>query len=76
MIFEGVYSVLPTPFHENGDLDLDSLRRVVDLVVAAGVDGVTALCVTGEVARIGERERALIAGTVIEQVKAGRAQKQ
>jgi 4-hydroxy-tetrahydrodipicolinate synthase len=54
---EGVYSVLPTPFHPNGDLDLDSLRRVVDLFIEAGVSGVTALGVTGEVARLEDHER-------------------
>jgi 4-hydroxy-tetrahydrodipicolinate synthase len=58
---EGVYSVLPTPFTAQGDLDEDSLRRVVDLFIAAGVNGVTALGVTGEVARLddGERRRVL-----------------
>jgi 4-hydroxy-tetrahydrodipicolinate synthase len=72
-MFEGVFSVLPTPFQANGDLELASLRRVVDLVVAAGVNGMTALGVTGEVARIAERERTLVAEAVIEQVN-GRAQ--
>jgi 4-hydroxy-tetrahydrodipicolinate synthase len=58
---EGVYSVLPTPFTANGDLDEVSLRRVVDLFIDAGVNGVTALGVTGEVARLddGERRRVL-----------------
>ena len=32
-----------------GDVDFDSLKRVVDLIVGAGVNGVTALGVTGEV---------------------------
>jgi 4-hydroxy-tetrahydrodipicolinate synthase len=72
MIFEGVYSVLPTPFQANGDLDLESLKRVVDLIVAAGVDGVTALGVTGEVARLLESERAKVVETVVKQVN-GRA---
>jgi 4-hydroxy-tetrahydrodipicolinate synthase len=58
---EGVYSVLPTAFTAAGDLDDASLRRVVDLFIAAGVNGVTALGVTGEVARLddGERRRVL-----------------
>ena len=51
---EGVYSVLPTPFLDNGDVDEASLRRVVDLFIDAGVNGVTALGVTGEVARLDE----------------------
>jgi 4-hydroxy-tetrahydrodipicolinate synthase len=54
---EGVYSVLPTPFTANGDLDEASLRKVVDLFIKAGVNGVTALGVTGEVARLDDAER-------------------
>jgi 4-hydroxy-tetrahydrodipicolinate synthase len=54
---EGVYSVLPTPFDSNGNLDDGSLRRVIDLFINAGVSGVTALGVTGEVARLDDSER-------------------
>jgi len=70
--FEGVFSVLPTPFRGGGDIDVASLRRVVDLIVGAGVKGVTALGVTGEVARLTERERHLVVETVVQQVN-GRA---
>jgi 4-hydroxy-tetrahydrodipicolinate synthase len=70
--FSGVYSVLATPFTVGGDVDVDSLKRVVDLAVKAGVDGMTALGVTGEVARLNERERALIVDTVVTHVN-GRA---
>jgi 4-hydroxy-tetrahydrodipicolinate synthase len=54
---EGVYSVLPTAFTSAGDLDDGSLRKVIDLFVDAGVNGVTALGVTGEVARLDDSER-------------------
>jgi 4-hydroxy-tetrahydrodipicolinate synthase len=66
---EGVYSVLPTPFLDNGDFDEASLRRVVDLFIAAGVNGVTALGVTGEVARLEEPERARVLEVVVDQAK-------
>ena len=72
MTFEGVFSVLPTPFRAGGDVDVESLGRVVDLIVGAGVNGVTALGVTGEVSRLTERERALVVETVVTRV-AGRA---
>jgi 4-hydroxy-tetrahydrodipicolinate synthase len=65
---EGVYSVLPTAFHPNGDLDPDSLRRVIDLFIGAGVSGVTALGVTGEVARLDEGERRRVLEVVVEHV--------
>ena len=68
---EGVFSVLPTPFHENADLDMDSMRRVVDLFIAGGVNGLTVLGVTGEVARLNETERQTVLETVLKHV-AGR----
>jgi 4-hydroxy-tetrahydrodipicolinate synthase len=66
---EGVYSVLPTPFTASGDLDIASLRQVIDLFIEAGVNGVTALGVTGEVARLTDDERRQILEAVIEHVK-------
>ena len=69
MKLEGVYSVLPTPFSDGGDVDEASLRRVVDLFIGAGVNGVTALGVTGEVARLDDRERARVLETVVDHVQ-------
>jgi 4-hydroxy-tetrahydrodipicolinate synthase len=66
---EGVYSVLPTPFTASGDLDEDSLRRVIDLFIDAGVSGVTALGVTGEVARLDDNERRRVLEVVVEHVR-------
>jgi 4-hydroxy-tetrahydrodipicolinate synthase len=63
--------VLPTAFTPAGDLDDASLRRVVDLFVGAGVNGVTALGVTGEVARLDDAERRRVLEVVTSQV-AGR----
>jgi 4-hydroxy-tetrahydrodipicolinate synthase len=71
MSFEGVYSVLPTPFAANGDLDEASLRKVVRLFLDAGVNGLTALGVTGEVARLDDHERARVLEVVLDEV-AGR----
>ncbi len=64
-MFHGVYSVLPTPFRADGQVDLVSLGRVVELAIAAGVNGVTALGVTAEVSKLTERERAGIVETVL-----------
>jgi 4-hydroxy-tetrahydrodipicolinate synthase len=68
MTFEGVYSVLPTPFDPQGNLDEPSLRRVVDLFLKAGVNGLTALGVTGEVARLDDSERARVLEIVLDEV--------
>jgi len=65
---EGVYSVLPTPFAASGDLDDSSLRQVIDLFIEAGVNGVTALGVTGEVARLADDERRHVLEAVVTHV--------
>lgn len=59
--------MLPTPFQGDGSLDVESLRRVVSLYVDAKVDGVTALGVTGEVARLTARERGIVLDLVMRQ---------
>src|SRR4029077_6470723 len=45
------------------------LRRVIDLFIGAGVNGVTALGVTGEVARLEDSERRRVLEVVVDQVK-------
>jgi 4-hydroxy-tetrahydrodipicolinate synthase len=67
----GVFSVLPTPFSASGDVDPDSLRRVIDLFLSGGVDGFTALGVTSEVARLTDAERDQVLDVVVSHV-AGR----
>jgi 4-hydroxy-tetrahydrodipicolinate synthase len=69
MTFEGVYSVLPTPFSADGAVDEASLRRVVTMFLDAGVNGLTALGVTGEVARLDDAERAHVLEVVLDEVQ-------
>ena len=71
MTFEGVYSIIPTAFSDSGDLDEASQRRVVDLFINKGANGLTALGVTGEVARLEEHERGKVLDVVVRQA-AGR----
>src|ERR1043165_6459809 len=66
MPFEGVYSIIPTAFTDSGDLDESSQRRVVDLFIERGANGLTALGVTGEVARLEEHERATVLKLVVD----------
>ena len=55
--FEGVFPILVTPFHANGQLDLQSFDRLIRFMVELGVDGVTILGVLGESNRVTDRER-------------------
>src|SRR5947208_5999084 len=67
MAFQGVYSIIPTAFDDAGDFDAASQRRVVDLFIEKGANGLTALGVTGEVARLEEHERATVLELVVKQ---------
>ena len=68
MAFGGVFSVLPTPFTASGDIDPESLARVIDLFIADGVNGFTALGVTSEIARLTDAERDRVLDTVLAHV--------
>ncbi len=39
----GVYPIAPTPFHSNGELDLEGQKRVLDCMIDQGVDGICIL---------------------------------
>jgi 4-hydroxy-tetrahydrodipicolinate synthase len=41
--YSGIWPVAPTPFHADGTVDYDGMRRVIDLMVDQGCDGVCIL---------------------------------
>lgn len=47
-MFTGTYTALVTPFDDDGGLDLEALRRVIDHQVEGGVDGIVPVGTTGE----------------------------
>lgn len=66
--FGGVIPILPTPFHDDETLDLDSWRRILDFMVGLGVDGVTILGVLGESNRLSDEERERLIQSAVEVV--------
>ncbi len=64
--FEGVFPILVTPFHDDEQLDLASLSRVVRFMAEIGMDGVTVLGVLGEANRVTEREREEVIRTAVD----------
>lgn len=62
----GVLTALSTPFGTDEDIDVPTLRKVVDRSIDAGVDGVVAAGSTGEVGALSSKERLLLIDTVIE----------
>ena len=63
--FRGCIPILVTPFAEDGALDLESLEREIDWVLAEGASGVACLAIASEGYKLTEAERdAVIATTV------------
>ena len=67
--FSGVHWMLATPFHEDESVDLESVARLVEKAADTGCQGVVALGVTGEVARLTDRERRQVAQRVVDSAK-------
>jgi 4-hydroxy-tetrahydrodipicolinate synthase len=64
---KGVLTALSTPFNQDETIDVETLRRIVDRSIDAGVDGVVAAGSTGEVGALSSEERLLLIETVIKQ---------
>ena len=62
----GVIPILQTPFDSNGRIDTESLSKVVDYNIAAGVDGL-GIALASEVQLFNEAERDLLLKTVVDQ---------
>ncbi|KYF93497.1 dihydrodipicolinate synthase family protein [Sorangium cellulosum] len=69
--FAGVFPVAPTPFLENGDLDLNGQRRVLDCMVDQGVDGICILANYSEQFLLTDAERETLTTLCLDHV-AGR----
>lgn len=61
--------MLATPFHEDEGIDSTSMADLVDKAISSGCQGVVCLGVTGEVARLTDRERYQVAETVIQRAE-------
>jgi 2-keto-3-deoxy-L-arabinonate dehydratase len=69
--YRGVFPVAPTPFAENGDLDLDGQRRVLDCMIDQGVDGICILANYSEQFLLTDEERDVLTDLCLSHV-AGR----
>ena len=54
---KGVLPIAPTPFHANGDLDLEGMCRVLDCMIDQGVDGICILANYSEQFVLSDEER-------------------
>ncbi len=62
----GVYSIAPTPFTDDGSVDYASIDRMVDFYTEAGVTGLTVLGVLGEAPKLTQEESVAIASRIID----------
>lgn len=67
----GILPVAPTPFHDDGRLDEDGMRRVLDCMIDQGVDAICILANYSEQFVLSDEERAAVTRLSLEHV-AGR----
>jgi dihydrodipicolinate synthase/N-acetylneuraminate lyase len=70
--YTGVFPIVPTTFDDDGDLDFDSQRRVIDYLLDTGVGGLCILANYSEQFSLSDSERERITHEVLSHV-AGRA---
>ncbi len=65
-MFRGVGVALVTPFHTDGSIDFNSLKKLVEFVTANGVDYLVALGTTGETPTMSTTEKIEVLQCVID----------
>ncbi|HCM28917.1 MAG TPA: dihydrodipicolinate synthase family protein [Treponema sp.] len=68
---EGIVPVMLTPFKDEGDIDYESLERLIEWYIAKGSDAMFAVCQSSEMVFLSLKERADLAKFVVKKT-AGR----
>ena len=69
--WEGIWPVAPTPFHQDGRLDIEGMRRVLDCTIDQGATGICILANFSEQFLLSDEERETLTRLSLEHV-AGR----
>lgn len=56
-LFSGTYSALVTPFNGNGEIDFDSLQRIIEFQIQSGIEGIVVGGSTGENFALSAKEK-------------------
>ena len=67
--YRGIFPIVPTPFNEDGSLDLDGQKRVLDCMIDQGVDGLCILANYSEQFLLSDDERGTLQELCINYVK-------
>lgn len=65
---EGIVPILPTPFHDDGAIDEQGMRRVVGYVLAAGANGVAFPAMASEFYALTDAERLRLTELIVHEV--------
>ena len=65
-VYCGIFPIVPTPFNEDGSLDLDGQRRVIDCMIDQGIDGLCILANYSEQFLLSDSERELLQTVCLE----------
>lgn len=71
MTYSGIWPVAPTPFNDDGSLDPEGMKRVLDCLIDQGADGICILANFSEQFLISDAEREVLMRLCLEHV-AGR----
>ena len=66
---KGAFTALVTPMKENGDLDYDGFRRLINFQLEQGIDGLVPLGTTGETPTLEIDEEEKLIRIIIDEVK-------
>ncbi|MFP4562209.1 MAG: 4-hydroxy-tetrahydrodipicolinate synthase [Spirochaetia bacterium] len=69
MTLEGVYTALITPFHGNGSIDEEGLRKFVEFQITEGISGLVPMGTTGESPTLSHGEHIRVIEIVIDQTR-------
>lgn len=69
MDIKGISTIMITPFRDDGSLDNEGIRNMVNFLMEAGVHGLTILGIMGEAPKLTEEDRRQIIDIVVKEVK-------
>ena len=61
--YSGIWPVAPTPFNDDGTVDLDGMRRVLDCMIDQGSDAICILANFSEQFLLSDDERNVLVAT-------------
>jgi len=66
-LFRGIFTIPSTPFHEDGEIDIPSFRRIVDFCIECGAHGLLYPVNASEFTSLSDTERFQLCEVLVEQ---------